>query len=142
MSDNLAQKNVLTMKEAVHATGITADTIRYYEAIGIIEKIPKNDSGRRVFTAKNIEQIIFAKNMRKAGLGIDALKHYVHLIVTDEYHTRTERKELLIREAEKSEKEIQNRQEGLDFLNRKIEHYRIHQEKNESAFINKQTKHP
>lgn len=123
----------LTMKEAVEKTNLSADTIRYYESIGIIEEISRN-SGKRVFSKKNIDQILFVKRMRKAGFGITALKTYINLIKKDEKSTRTERKNILISEAQKMEKELLLREESLSFLKKKIKNYEMHEKLNESVF--------
>ena len=123
----------LTMKEAVEKTNLSADTIRYYESIGIIEEISRN-SGKRVFSKKNIDQILFVKRMRKAGFGINALKTYINLIKKDEKSTRTERKNILISEAQKMEKELLLREESLSFLKKKIKNYEMHEKLNESVF--------
>ena len=37
----------MTIKEASQLTGVSADTLRYYERIGLIPAVPRSESGIR-----------------------------------------------------------------------------------------------
>lgn len=67
----------MNIKEASSTTGVSADTIRYYERIGLIMPIERVN-GIRKFNERNINQINFAKAMREAGLSIETLTRYVN----------------------------------------------------------------
>lgn len=58
----------LKIKEVTKLTGLSIDTIRYYERIGIVMPINRNANGIRDFTQRNVMQLLFAKRMRDAGL--------------------------------------------------------------------------
>ncbi|WP_433962312.1 MerR family DNA-binding transcriptional regulator [Leuconostoc mesenteroides] len=49
------------MKKAVQITGLTADTIRYYERIGIIGSVPRLENGIRDFDDRSINETVSAK---------------------------------------------------------------------------------
>ena len=53
--------------------GISADTLRYYERIGILQGIPRNASGIRDYNEANCKTVEFVKCMRDAGMSIEAL---------------------------------------------------------------------
>ncbi len=80
------------IKEAASETGVSADTIRYYERIGLIMPI-ECVNGIRKFNERNINQINFAKTMREAGLSIETLKDYVTLVFEDDPTTLPARKD-------------------------------------------------
>lgn len=85
----------MTIKEVCETLDITADTLRYYEKIGIIPKIPRNKNGIREFDTNSIDWIKFIKCMRKAGLSIEVLIEYVNLFQQGS-DTSAARKNILI----------------------------------------------
>lgn len=66
----------MNVKEASEKTGVSTDTIRYYEKEGLIPKITRNNVGNRDIDERIIRRINFAKQMRDAGMSIKALKEY------------------------------------------------------------------
>jgi len=56
----------LKIKDVVELTGTTADTLRYYEKIGILQIERKN--GVRSFSEKNLEQIHLISRLKEAGV--------------------------------------------------------------------------
>ncbi|WP_216361679.1 MerR family transcriptional regulator [Listeria ivanovii] len=89
----------MNIKEAAKITGLTNDTIRYYERIGIIMPIPRQDNGLRDFTERSINQLKFAKTMRSAGMGVESLREYVAMIYENDDSTIVARKALLTEQA-------------------------------------------
>lgn len=60
--------------------GITSDTLRYYERIGLIPTVNRNESGIRDYNEMDIKRVEFIKCMRRAGLPIEALIEYIRLV--------------------------------------------------------------
>ena len=56
----------MTISEVSKKYNLTADTIRYYEKVGLIPKVPKNKSGIRDFDEKSCNWVEFTKCMRAA----------------------------------------------------------------------------
>ena len=69
----------MTISEASEKYGITADTLRYYERIGLIPEVPRTKSDVRNYDDEACRWIEFIKCMRSAGLPIEALTEYVSL---------------------------------------------------------------
>ncbi|MFC4770552.1 MerR family transcriptional regulator [Enterococcus hermanniensis] len=124
----------VSMKQAAKLANTTEDTIRYYEQIGIIVPIKRAANGRKQFYENNIEQIQFIIQMRKAGLGITALKEYISLIMEDSESTIPQRKELLEKEGQKLLDNVDLICASYQLLQKKIENYQAHMEKNEVHF--------
>ncbi|MCI8367182.1 MAG: MerR family transcriptional regulator [Eggerthellaceae bacterium] len=102
--------------------GISADTLRYYERIGILRDIPRNPSGLRDYSEKNCNTVDFVKCMRDAGMSIESLKLYMDLFYEGD-HTKSERKSLLEAQRETIRARITELEEAFTRLNYKIEHY-------------------
>ena len=112
----------MQIAEVCRKYNITADTIRYYEKIGLLPKIPRTKNGIRDFDEESCKWIEFIKCMRSAGLEIETLKRYVSLFRQGTATVR-ERKILLIEQREKLLKKQENIKATLDRLNYKIEKY-------------------
>lgn len=115
----------MNIKKASEMTGVSIDTIRYYEKIGLIMPI-KRLNGIRKFNERNINQIIFAKTMRQAGLGIELLKDYVSLIFENDSSTVLARKAILAEAIEKLNDKIDETIKARDYLEWKIDNYDTH----------------
>ncbi|PZG41097.1 MerR family transcriptional regulator [Listeria ivanovii] len=116
----------MNIKEAAKITGLTNDTIRYYERIGIIMPIPRQDNGLRDFTERSINQLKFAKTMRSAGMGVESLREYVAMIYENDDSTIVARKALLTEQAYLMQEKIDRMQEAHDYLLYKVENYEGH----------------
>ena len=112
----------MTIAEVSRKMDISADTLRYYERIGLIPPVKRSKSGIRDYSEKDLGWISFAKCMRSAGISIEALIEYVALFQQGD-DTITTRKQILIDQRDELEKKIKEMQGTLAYLNTKLEHY-------------------
>ncbi|AVH74931.1 MerR family transcriptional regulator [Weissella koreensis] len=115
----------MNVSEASKKTGVSTDTIRYYEKDGLIPLIDRNESGNREIDEKIIRRITFAKQMRAAGMSIKALKQYINLVDDSEDNTVSQ-KQLLHEQVEAMEERRDDIQFAINHLNYKLEHYDDH----------------
>lgn len=116
----------MNTKEAAVQTGLSNDTIRYYERIGLIMPVPRKDNQLRDFNERSINQLRFAKTMRNAGVSIERLREYVNMVFEDDDRTIPTRKELLKEQADEMQERINKMQAAHDHLIYKIENYDEH----------------
>ena len=102
--------------------GITSDTLRYYERIGLIPTVNRNESGIRDYNEIDVKRVEFIKCMRSAGLPIEVLIEYVGLVKHGD-QTIAARKEILIEQRDLLATRVQELQKTLDILDHKIEVY-------------------
>ena len=112
----------MTIAEVSRKMDISADTLRYYERIGLIPPVKRSKSGIRDYSEKDLGWSSFAKCMRSAGMSIEALREYVALVQQGD-DTITTRKQILIDQRDELEKKIKEMQGTLAYLNTKLEHY-------------------
>ena len=112
----------MTIAEVCRKYDLTADTLRYYERIGLIPRVPRTAGGIRDYDEEACRWIEMMKCMRKAGVQIDALIEYVALYQQGE-ETMEARKNLLISQRIRLLERIADMQESLKLLNKKIEWY-------------------
>ena len=112
----------MKIAEASERYGITSDTLRYYERIGLIPPVNRNGSGIRDYNELDIRRVEFAKCMRSAGLPVEVLIDYIGLVQQGD-QTIEARKEILIEQRELLVARMKQMQETLDILDHKIEVY-------------------
>ena len=112
----------MTITEVGRKFELTADTLRYYERIGLLPSVNRNQSGVRDYTEEDCKWIEFIKCMRSAGLPIEVLIEYVTLFQQGD-STIAARKELLNEQRKQLLAKMEDMQKTLDRLNYKIERY-------------------
>jgi DNA-binding transcriptional MerR regulator len=112
----------MTIAEASKKYEISADTLRYYERIGLIPPVPRNKSGIRDYDEESCGWIELMKCMRAAGVQIEALIEYVALFQQGD-ETIDARKTLLIEQRDQLMVRMADMQRSLDRLNDKIDRY-------------------
>lgn len=85
----------MTIAEVSRKYEISADTLRYYERIGLIPPVPRTKSGLRDYDEESCGWVELMKCMRAAGVQIEALIEYVALFQQGD-DTIDARKALLI----------------------------------------------
>lgn len=112
----------MKIKEAAMALGLSADTLRYYEKIGMIPPVPKTASGIRDYNETSLQWIDFIVCLRNAGISIETIRTYVKLAEKGD-ETIASRKELLIEQRDLLERKIRKLTDSMRVINYKIDHY-------------------
>lgn len=112
----------MTIAEVSKKTELSADTLRYYERIGIIPEIERSESGIRNYTDYDLGWIEFSKCMRNSGMSIESIIEYIKLYNKGDA-TLEARKQLLVSQRDAMREKLNELQATLDKLNKKIENY-------------------
>jgi len=112
----------MKISEVSEQCGISSDTLRYYERIGLIPPVNRNKSGIRDYSEIDVRRVEFVKCMRSAGLPIDALIEYYGLVQQGD-QTIEARKEILKAHREQLVAKMEEMQETLDLVDYKIKVY-------------------
>ena len=111
----------MNIKSVSDLLGISADTIRYYERVGLVP--PITATGIRDFQDQDIEALEFIKCFRSAGVSVDSLVDYMSLYQKGD-ETREGRLGILEEEKKKLEERFSQLQTALNRLNLKIKLYK------------------
>lgn len=114
----------MTIKEAGEKYGISGDTLRYYERIGMIPPVTRTESGIRNYTEKDLSFIELVLCMRSAGLPIEAIIEYVKLYQQGD-ETFAARLALLQDQREALIEQKEKIETALNRLNYKIARYEV-----------------
>ena len=105
-----------TLKQACQILNLTEHTIRYYTDIGIVEvKRDKNNHEQALDWLKG------TKYLRELGMSIQDIKLFHELCKKEGDQAIQERLDILIKQKEKAEEELEVAKQRLQFLNHKIE---------------------
>ena len=112
----------MTIKEVCEKFDITADTLRYYERVGVIPEVTRTKGGIRDFSEEDIKWVENAVCMRSAGVSVEMLIEYVRLFQEGD-STITARRDLLMEARVEVQKQLDKYQATMDKLNYKISRY-------------------
>lgn len=111
----------MTIGEVSKKCNISTDTLRYYEKIGLINKVTKHN-GKRSYSNEDIKQIDFIKCMKNAGFLLEDIVTFLDLYNKGD-DTLKKRIDMLLNQRKKLEDEIEEKKSTLAFLNHKIDVY-------------------
>lgn len=107
--------------EAARRTGLSLDTLRYYEREGLIGPIGRASSGHRRYTEDDIAWVGIVTCLRDAGLGIADLRRFTELLRSE--GAGGDRVEFLRRRRAELVERAQRLQAAITVLDDKISYY-------------------
>jgi len=108
-----------SISQAAKETNLTHHTLRYYEKLGLLPNIAKDQSGRRIYTNIDIRALKFIKALRGTDMPISQIRYYGQLYLEGE-KTATKRRSLLEAHRKNILKEINNKKDYLKLIDAKI----------------------
>lgn len=84
----------MTIKQVCQRYGLTQDTLRYYEKIGVIPPVHRSASGIRDYDEHDLGWVENAVCLRSAGVPVESIAEYVKLYQAGE-ETFAARRDLL-----------------------------------------------
>ncbi|MGF9697153.1 MerR family transcriptional regulator [Paenibacillus sp. MABNR03] len=114
---------VTSIREAAILTGLTEDTIRYYEKVGLLPFAERKTNGHRQYRKDQILGIIFLTRLKATGMTIEQMKHFREL---SEHGADTleARYAILEEHQRKIQQDIANLNETSKIIAYKLQHYR------------------
>jgi DNA-binding transcriptional MerR regulator len=113
----------LTILQASQATGLSADTLRFYERTGVLERVARAANGHRVYGEKDLVRITFIAKLRATGMTLDVIRRYAQLIRQGE-STAEGRRLLLLEHRHAVAAKMDELKSVLEVIDHKIEAYR------------------
>jgi DNA-binding transcriptional MerR regulator len=113
----------LSIQQVSQQTGLSIDTLRYYERIGLIDPISRAKSGHRRYTEDDLEWIFLLIWLRKTDMPLTQIIHYLQLRRQGP-QTLTARRIILEEHQCNLEQRMQQIEQYMIVLHEKIEHLR------------------
>lgn len=67
-----------TIKVAAETLGVTANALRYYERVGVLDPIQRDDNGVRHYNDDDLERARLALILRDMGMPVKAVRQAMH----------------------------------------------------------------
>jgi len=87
--------------------GLSTDSLRYYEKIDLLKKIPRNESGIRLYSDKHLSILKFIQRAQKMNFTLAEIKDLLQMR-EDPQHARTEVRQLTYAKLEEVETHLQD----------------------------------
>ena len=113
---------LLTIRECAAATGTTPDTLRYYEKIGLMARIPRERNGHRRFGEDEVRWVTFLRRLHDTGMPIRRMQQYARLLRRGD-STIAERRALLQTHRDDIRVRMATLAEHLRMIDKKIQIY-------------------
>lgn len=121
-------ENLFSIQQVASMTGLSTHTLRYYEKIGLIKNVQRDQTGYRQYTDVDLAWIQFLIRLRVTGMPMLKMKQFSDLRQKGE-STITARKELL----EEHYKDVLGKIEELELNSQRIEEKIAHYKKLETV---------
>ena len=112
----------MTIKQVCERYGLTPDTLRYYEKIGVIPQVRRSASGIRDYSEQDIGWVENAVCLRNAGVPVDSIVQYVKLFQAGD-ETIAARRDLLSRALDDLLDQRSQLNAAIQRLSYKVRHY-------------------
>ena len=115
-------ESLLFISDISKKTGLSIHTLRYYEQIGLLKNIHRNQSGRRVYTKLDLEWLEWVKRLKSTGMPLEKMQDFAQFRLQGE-QTLKQRQDLLIAHSVQLKQEIQRLKQEQGIVDYKIEIY-------------------
>ncbi len=115
--------NLLTMKQACKATGMSYEALKFYCNEGLVPNVKRAENNYRVFDEHDVNWIRSLACLKRCGMSIQEMKEYLALCLQGQ-STIPQRMELLQRYKQNIHERMAELQDSLDFIAWKENFYR------------------
>jgi DNA-binding transcriptional MerR regulator len=116
------ERETFSIAEAATRSGVSAHTLRYYERVGLLGRIPRARSGHRRFGDEEVRWIGFLRKMQATGMPIRSMRAYAELVRRGE-GTEAARMALLVEHEARVVGRVSELKRNLEMIRKKIAHY-------------------
>lgn len=116
----MREGETLMIRQAAEELGVPVRLLREMCNRGLIPQVRRDGKGRRLFTLEHMALIAVLLGLKKAGFKNAELKRYSRMYRLGEA-SLSERKAMMETKKRQLWQELEDKQEGIDFLERQVE---------------------
>ncbi|WP_044479519.1 MerR family transcriptional regulator [Paenibacillus antibioticophila] len=116
----MKDEQTFTIKQTAEQTGMTEDTIRYYEKISLLPRAERKDNGHRIYRQEDIETIQLLGCLKKTGMPLEEMRPFLSVSKDSDPADYPELVELLRSHRENIAAQINSLQQVVDFIDMKL----------------------
>ena len=111
-----------SMKAVCEKTGMTYETLKFYCNQGLVPNVKRDAGNRRFFDERDIAWVESLGCLKRCGLSIQEMRHYVQLCLQGEASI-PERKSILTQKRQTLMEHIAKLQSAVDYVDQKQAFY-------------------
>lgn len=111
-----------TIKEVSELFNIPNSTIRYYEEIGLLTKVERNYTGKRIFLENHINRLKAISCFKNTGMSLEKIKQFFDF-EDDEYNKIDDIISLLSTQEKKVVEDLERLKKDYNHIKKKILYY-------------------
>jgi DNA-binding transcriptional MerR regulator len=111
-----------SIAEAARRSGLSIDTLRYYERIKLVDPPARDAAGRRAYSDDDLSWLVFLTYLRTTGMPIKMMREYAQLRGHGDT-SAARRRGILVEQRNSVRARIAELQSCLDILDYKIDNY-------------------
>lgn len=104
------------IREMAERVNLSEDTLRYYEKIGLLSRVPRDAGGHRVYGSAEIKEIQQIMYLKASGLSLTDIRQYLEL-KQDGRDTREQQHILLLATQKALLRKMEDLQQSLKRIN-------------------------
>ncbi|MCL9662480.1 MerR family transcriptional regulator [Paenibacillus hunanensis] len=117
----MGMETTFTIKQVAEQTGISEDTIRYYEKIALLPKIARKENGHRMYRSSDMQTILLLNCLKKTGMSLDEMRPFLDVSADADPAEYPELVQLLRDHRANIVNQIASLQQIVDFVDMKLE---------------------
>lgn len=111
-----------SIRDVSNIMEISIYTLRYYEKIGLLSFVKRNENGIREFSKSDIVTLNTVYRLKQTGMSLKDIKHYLTL-VDEGIESVPERKDMFKKQKSKVQQQIIDLQNALKTIDGKLHYY-------------------
>ena len=111
-----------SMKQTCQKVGMTYEALKFYCNQGLVPNVKRDKNNYRVFDEHDIEWIKGLICLKRCGMGLADMKHYLALCLKGK-SSIPQRKEILTKQRDFLVKKMENLQEDIAYIDGKQNYY-------------------
>lgn len=111
-----------TIKEAAILTQLAPSTLRYYERIGLLDYVGRDEAGNRAFTRADLGTLHTIDCLKETGMPLADIRHYLEL-VPQGMASVSERKQIMAAQQKRLAAKLAKLRAAEDTISFKLNYY-------------------
>ena len=119
----------LTISSVAKQTGLSPDTLRWYEREGVLPPTQRTSSGQRIYDEKTIKLVTLVARLRRTGMPVAQTRKFLNLFAEgaashgQRMALLEEHKQRVQNQIDQLQNQIDQLQDDLGAIQAKIDHY-------------------
>lgn len=113
-------KEGYSIKETSELTGMSEDTIRYYEKIGLLPRAQRKQNSHRIYSNEDVETMRLMTCLKKTGMSLDEMRPFLNISLNSDLAEYPELYEKIQSHKQNILEQIASLQQIVDFIDTKV----------------------